>query len=80
MKWSEFSIHTSNEAVDAISNILHEAGASGVVIEDSLELEKVRLNLNLTRMVNLIKVNLPLIGKLQRNYGVRNILGKHLKN
>lgn len=42
MKWSEFSIHTSNEAVDAISNILHEAGASGVVIEDSLELEKVR--------------------------------------
>lgn len=42
MKWSEFSIHTSNEAVDAISNILHEAGASGVVIEDSFDLEKPR--------------------------------------
>lgn len=42
MKWSEFSIHTSNEAVDAISNILHEAGASGVVIEDSFELDKPR--------------------------------------
>ncbi|MER2141585.1 MAG: 50S ribosomal protein L11 methyltransferase, partial [Priestia megaterium] len=35
MKWSELSIHTTNEAVEAVSNILHEAGASGVVIEDS---------------------------------------------
>ncbi|MBP1930512.1 50S ribosomal protein L11 methyltransferase [Ammoniphilus resinae] len=34
MKWSEISIHTSQEAVEAVSNILHEAGASGVVIED----------------------------------------------
>jgi len=42
VKWSEFSIHTTNEAVDAISNILHEAGASGVVIEDSFELDKPR--------------------------------------
>lgn len=42
MKWSELSIHTTNEAVDAISNILHEAGASGVVIEDSEELVRER--------------------------------------
>ncbi|TQR19274.1 50S ribosomal protein L11 methyltransferase [Psychrobacillus vulpis] len=42
MKWSELSIHTTNEAVDAISNILHEAGASGVVIEDSEELIRER--------------------------------------
>lgn len=42
MKWSELSIHTKNEAVEAISNILHEAGASGVVIEDSAEYEKPR--------------------------------------
>lgn len=42
MKWSELSIHTSEEAVDAISNILHEAGASGVVIEDSQDFEKQR--------------------------------------
>ncbi|RXT15499.1 50S ribosomal protein L11 methyltransferase [Ammoniphilus sp. CFH 90114] len=34
MKWSEISIHTTQEAVEAVSNILHEAGASGVVIED----------------------------------------------
>ena len=34
MKWSEISIHTTEEAVEAVSHILHEAGASGVAIED----------------------------------------------
>ncbi|MGM0874322.1 MAG: 50S ribosomal protein L11 methyltransferase [Bacillota bacterium] len=42
MKWSEFSIHTTQEAVEPISNILHEAGASGVVIEDIADLVKER--------------------------------------
>ncbi|WP_066049831.1 50S ribosomal protein L11 methyltransferase [Robertmurraya korlensis] len=42
MKWSELCIHTTNEAIEPISNILHEAGASGVVIEDPLELVKER--------------------------------------
>jgi ribosomal protein L11 methyltransferase len=41
MKWSELSIHTTQEAVEPISNILHEAGASGVVIEDPHDLAKV---------------------------------------
>lgn len=45
MKWSELSIHTTNEAVEAVSNILHEAGASGVVIEDSDELGREREDL-----------------------------------
>ena len=44
MKWSEITIHTTNEAVEPVSNILHEAGASGVVIEDPLELVKEREN------------------------------------
>ncbi|MFB5662114.1 50S ribosomal protein L11 methyltransferase [Alteribacillus sp. HJP-4] len=38
MRWTEFRIHTEQEAVEPISNILHEAGASGVVIEDSEDL------------------------------------------
>ncbi len=38
MKWSEFSIHTTEEAVEPVCNILHEAGASGVVIEDPMDL------------------------------------------
>jgi ribosomal protein L11 methyltransferase len=42
LKWSEISIHTTNDAVEPISNILHEAGASGVVIEDPFELVKER--------------------------------------
>ncbi|MDP7977243.1 50S ribosomal protein L11 methyltransferase [Bacillus multifaciens] len=42
MKWSEISIHTTEEAVEAISHILHEAGASGVAIEDPAELTKER--------------------------------------
>ncbi|WP_096188345.1 50S ribosomal protein L11 methyltransferase [Evansella halocellulosilytica] len=40
MKWSEICIHTSQEAVEPVSNILHEAGASGVVIEDPQDLYK----------------------------------------
>ncbi|MFC0188131.1 50S ribosomal protein L11 methyltransferase [Fictibacillus aquaticus] len=42
MKWSEISIHTTQEAVEPVSNILHEAGASGVVIEDVADLMKER--------------------------------------
>jgi ribosomal protein L11 methyltransferase len=42
VKWTELSILTTNEAVEAVSNIFHEAGASGVVIEDSVELSKDR--------------------------------------
>ena len=44
VKWTELSILTTHEAVDAITNILHEAGASGVVIEDSKELDKERID------------------------------------
>lgn len=40
MKWSEICIQTTNEAVEPISNILHESGASGLVIEDPLDLER----------------------------------------
>ena len=41
MKWSEISIHTTHEATEAVANILHEAGASGVVIEDSHEPDRI---------------------------------------
>ncbi|MFC7320930.1 50S ribosomal protein L11 methyltransferase [Halobacillus campisalis] len=40
MKWSEICIHTTNEAIEPVSNILHEAGASGVVIEDPRDMIK----------------------------------------
>lgn len=44
MKWSELCIHTTQEAVEPISHILHEAGASGVVIEDLFDLLKEKEN------------------------------------
>lgn len=34
MKWSEISVHTAAEATEAVSNLLYEMGANGVVIED----------------------------------------------
>ncbi|MEG6585817.1 50S ribosomal protein L11 methyltransferase [Dendrosporobacter sp. 1207_IL3150] len=34
MKWAEISIKTSHEATEAIADIFHELGSSGVVIED----------------------------------------------
>lgn len=42
MKWSELAVQTTNEAIEPVSNILHEAGASGVVIEDAEDLTKER--------------------------------------
>lgn len=42
MEWTELSILTSNEAVEAITNILHETGASGVLIEDPLDMYKIK--------------------------------------
>lgn len=44
LKWSEICIHTTNEAIEPISNILHENGASGVVIEDPVDLSMEREN------------------------------------
>lgn len=34
MKWNEVSVHTTNEAVEAVSNILIEMGSGGVAIEN----------------------------------------------
>lgn len=44
MKWMEITIHSTQEAVEPISAILHDEGASGVVIEDPAELSKEREN------------------------------------
>jgi ribosomal protein L11 methyltransferase len=38
MRWSEICIHTTEEAIEAVTNVLYEAGAGGVVIEDSQDL------------------------------------------
>ncbi|WP_340030917.1 50S ribosomal protein L11 methyltransferase [Paenibacillus sp. FSL K6-1122] len=42
MLWHELTIHTTEEAVEMISNFLHESGAGGVSIEESGTLNKKR--------------------------------------
>lgn len=39
MKWTEVKVRTTSESVEAVSNILIEAGASGVAIEDYLDVK-----------------------------------------
>lgn len=43
MKWTEVKVETASEAVEAISNIMMEAGASGVAIEDALDLSLIHI-------------------------------------
>jgi ribosomal protein L11 methyltransferase len=40
MNWSELCIHTTEEAIEPVTAILYEAGARGVVIEDSQDLRR----------------------------------------
>jgi len=42
MNWHEITIHTTEEAIEMISNFLHELGAGGVSIEESGVLSKER--------------------------------------
>jgi len=42
VEWSEISIQTTNEAKEAISNILNETGASGLALEDPHDLQRVK--------------------------------------
>lgn len=39
MRWTEIRVTTSSEAVEAVSNIMMENGASGVAIEDAKDVE-----------------------------------------
>jgi ribosomal protein L11 methyltransferase len=45
VKWTEVKVETASEAVEAISNIMMEAGASGVAIEDALDVENFKSDL-----------------------------------
>lgn len=42
MIWKEITIHTTEEAVEMISNFMHEAGAGGVTIEEHVDNSKPR--------------------------------------
>ncbi|USB34437.1 50S ribosomal protein L11 methyltransferase [Paenibacillus sp. YPG26] len=42
MNWRELTIHTTEEAVEMITNFMHEAGAGGVSIEESIHNSKLQ--------------------------------------
>ncbi|AMV61603.1 50S ribosomal protein L11 methyltransferase [Pediococcus damnosus] len=42
MKWTELSVQTTNEAVDAVSVIFEDAGSNGVKIEDAEDYKNLR--------------------------------------
>lgn len=67
MKWSEIAIHTTHEATEAVANIFHEAGASGVIIEDSTEPDRIRENLY-GEIVELDKEDFPSDGVIVKAY------------
>lgn len=67
MKWSEITIHTTHEATEAVANILYEAGASGVIIEDSVEPDRVRENLY-GEIVELDRNDFPAEGVIVKAY------------
>lgn len=67
MKWSEITIHTTHEATEAVANIFHEAGASGVIIEDSVEPDRIRENLY-GEIVELDRADYPVDGVIVKAY------------
>ncbi len=48
MKWIEVQVKTTSEAVEIVSNILYEAGVSGLAIEDPNDLEEISKSQNET--------------------------------
>lgn len=67
MKWSEIAIHTTHEATEAVANIFHEAGASGVIIEDSREPDIERENV-FGEIVELDPKDFPAEGVIVKAY------------
>lgn len=52
MKWIEISVQTTTGAVEAVSNILYDAGVAGVVIEDARDLEMLYQNKDAWELVD----------------------------
>lgn len=67
MNWAEICIHTTQEATEIISNVLHEAGSSGVIIEDPYDLVHAR-NTSLGEVYELNPNGYPQSGVYVKGY------------
>lgn len=72
VKWCEISVHTTEEAIEPVANILHEAGASGVVIEDPEVLHRDYTNSIYSEIYQLNPQDYPAEGVLVKGYLVVN--------
>lgn len=52
MLWQELTVHTTEEAQEMISNLLVEAGAGGVSIEESGTLNKTGIHVTVNYTMN----------------------------
>ncbi len=52
MKWIEISVQTTSGAVEAVSNILYDAGVTGVAIEDIRDLEMLQKEDNAWELID----------------------------
>lgn len=67
MKWYELSIHTSNEATEAVSNVLHGFTTGGLMIEDPKDILKER-NTLFGEVYDLDREDYPEDGVLIKTY------------
>ena len=72
MEWNELSVTTTNEAIDAVVNILMENGAGGVQIDDSEGLEKVKVITYFPSKLGLVELIPELEEKIKKlnNFGL----------
>ncbi|GAA3614159.1 50S ribosomal protein L11 methyltransferase [Secundilactobacillus similis DSM 23365 = JCM 2765] len=56
MDWTELAVQTTSEAVEAVTNILMEHGASGVQIDDEKDFEKLQ-NMDWSQMGEIVNVD-----------------------
>lgn len=68
MKWIEVSIKTTTEAVDAVSNILYDAGVTGVVIFDPNDINLVNNDENSWDYADESLYNIGFEGALVKGY------------
>ncbi|RQD69794.1 MAG: 50S ribosomal protein L11 methyltransferase [Tindallia sp. MSAO_Bac2] len=68
MKWIEISIQTTSGAVEAVSNILYDAGVTGVAIEDIRDLEMLQKEENSWELIDETLADTYLEGAVVKGY------------
>ncbi|MEI3613333.1 50S ribosomal protein L11 methyltransferase [Pseudogracilibacillus sp. SO30301A] len=71
LNWIELSIHTTNDALEPVTNILNEIGTNGVVIEDPADLSREKRDV-FGEVYELDKTKYPNEGLIIKSYFLQN--------